>query len=75
MTKADTAFTQAVEHADKSDLENLLDTDFTWTNAGGKGSDEGQRKFYAGLPHLLFRVAKDSESKAYTYGDLTAMSR
>ena len=68
MSKADTAFAEAVVHADKSALEKLLDADFTWINAEGRVQTKAQ--VLRELPQPLFWVPKDSESKSYTYGDL-----
>jgi hypothetical protein len=68
MSKADTAFEQAVAKADKSALEKLLDADFTWTNAEGKVQTKAQ--VLRELPKAAITNAKNAESKAYTYGDL-----
>jgi hypothetical protein len=68
MTRADTAFAQAVAKSDRSALEKLLDADFTWTNAGGKVRTKAQ--VLRELPKAANMDAKNAESKAYTYGDL-----
>jgi len=68
MMKADTAFAQAIEHADKSALEKLLDADFTWTSAAGRVRTKTQ--VLRDLPKAAIASAKNAESKSYTYGDL-----
>jgi hypothetical protein len=68
MTRADTAFAQAVAKSDRSALEKLLDADFTWTNAGGKVRTKAQ--VLRELPKTAIPDARSAESKAYTYGDL-----
>jgi hypothetical protein len=69
MMQADAAFAKAVAKVDKSALEKLVDADFTWTDAGGKTQTRPQvlRK----LPTSAITDAKNAESKAYTYGDLS----
>jgi hypothetical protein len=69
MMQADAAFAKAVAKVDKSALEKLVDADFTWTDAGGKTQTRPQvlRK----LPISAITDAKNAESKAYTYGDLS----
>jgi len=69
MTKADTAFAQAIANADKSALEKLLDADFTWTDTGGQVKTKAQ--VLRELPKTAIPTsAKNAESKSYTYGDL-----
>jgi hypothetical protein len=68
MTHADAAFTQAVAMADKSALGNLLDADFTWTDATGKVQTKAQ--ILREVPKGAITNAENAESKAYTYGDL-----
>lgn len=69
MTKADTAFAQAIANDDKSALEKLLDADFTWTDAGGQVKTKAQ--VLRELPKTAITTsAKDVESKSYTYGGL-----
>jgi len=68
MMEADTAFAQAVETANKSALEKVLDADFTWTDAAGKVQTKAQ--VLRELPKSAFTNARNAESKSYTYGDL-----
>jgi hypothetical protein len=68
MMHADTALTQAIAKADKSALEKLLDTDFTWTDAAGK--IQSRTQVLGQLPKPLIADASNAESKAYTYGGL-----
>lgn len=68
MLRADRAFTQAIAKADPSALENLLDTEFTWTDADGKVQTKAQ--VLGKLPRAAIAGAKDAESKAYSYGEL-----
>jgi hypothetical protein len=68
MMLADTALAQAIERADKSTFEKLLDADFTWTNAAGKVQTRAQ--VLRELPTGVIADARNAESKAYTYGDL-----
>lgn len=67
MKKADEAFERALAKADKTALEKLLDTDFTWTDAAGKVQTKAQ--VLRDRPKAAIN-AKDAELKAYTYGDL-----
>jgi hypothetical protein len=68
MMHADTALAQAIAKADKSALEKLLDTDFTWTDAAGK--IQSRTQVLGQLPKPLIADASNAESKAYTYGGL-----
>jgi len=69
MTKADTAFAQAIVNADKPALEKLLDADFMWTDAGGQVKTKAQ--VLRELPKTAIPAsAKNAASKSYTYGDL-----
>jgi hypothetical protein len=56
MMKADTAFAQAIENADKSALEKLLDADFTWTDAGGKVQTKDTNKLSREVPPAWSRT-------------------
>lgn len=68
MKQADSAFTQAVANSDKSELEKLLDADFTWTNSSGKIQTSAQ--VLGKVPQPAITNANDAETKVYTYGDL-----
>jgi hypothetical protein len=68
MKQADAAFAQAVANTDKSALEKLLDVDFTWTSATGNVQTTAQ--VLRELPKAPIVEVGNSESKAYTYGDL-----
>jgi hypothetical protein len=69
MSKADTAFAQALLNDDKSTLERLLDADFTWTDT--KGQIKTKVQVLKEPPRTAIPTsAKNAESKSYTYGDL-----
>lgn len=68
MVQADKAFVQAIAKSDKSSLERLLDTDFTWTTAVGKVQTKAL--VLQDLPKVAIPDEKTAESKPYTYGDL-----
>jgi putative heme-binding domain-containing protein len=67
MNAADAAFVRAIANADQSALENLLDTDFTWTSAAGVVRTRAQ---VLREPTKMAITAEHSDSKAFTYGDL-----
>jgi len=68
MKQADAAFTQAVANSDKSELEKLLDADFTWTNSSGKIQTRAQ--VLGKVPEPAITNSNDAETKVYMYGDL-----
>ncbi|MBZ5578676.1 MAG: nuclear transport factor 2 family protein [Acidobacteriia bacterium] len=67
MIQADAVFVQAAAKADKPALEQLLDPDFTWTDAAGRVQTKAQVS--AELPTMAI-AAGNTVSKAYTYGTL-----
>ena len=68
MQQADRAFVQAVARTDKSVLEKLLDTDFTWTSADGKIQTKAQ--VLRSLPAPAIENDSAAELKSYVYGNL-----
>ncbi len=68
MLKADAAFVHAVSVSNKAELAGLLDPEFTWISATGRVTARAQVLEQA--PHPLFAAAKDSETRAFTYGEL-----
>lgn len=68
ISKADTAFVQAVAKADTSALEKLLDANFTWTDALGAVHTRAQ--VLREVPKSAIPNAANAESKTHVYGDL-----
>jgi hypothetical protein len=68
LVQADHRFVQAVARNDKSALLGLLDSDFLWTDFGGKSLSKSQ--VLQNVPKPLIAAENDAESKAYDYGQL-----
>ena len=66
MLQADHAFVQAVAHSDSGALRNLLDADFTWTDAGG--NTESKAQVLQRLPKPALGDESGAERKSYAYG-------
>jgi hypothetical protein len=67
MTQADGAFVRAITTANTSDLENLLDADFTWTTGAGVVQTRAQ---VLQQPRMAITTTGKMDSKVYSYGDL-----
>ena len=68
MLQADRAFVEAVNRADLTALDRLLDADFTWTNFEGKTQIKSEVLRH--LPSVLNRAPEQAELKQYTYGEI-----
>jgi len=68
LVQADHRFVQAVARNDKAALQGLLDSDFLWTDSGGKSLSRVQ--FLQNVPKPLIAPENDGESKTYDYGQL-----
>src|SRR5215475_12247092 len=68
MMQAEAALWQAVTNADRSALENVLDSDFTWTNSTGRVLTKAQ--VLAELPKMAIAPAQNAEREVYGYGEL-----
>jgi hypothetical protein len=63
VAKADSAFVQAVAHADTAGVEQLLDADFTWTSADG--AVHSWSEVVHQLPKTAIASEKDEESQVF----------
>jgi hypothetical protein len=68
LVQADHRFVQAVARNDKAALQGLLDSDFLWTDSGGKSLS--RVRFLQNVPKPLIATENDGESKTYDYGQL-----
>lgn len=68
LAQVDRQFVQAFVKSDKAALQNLLDSDFRWTNSRGKSLTKSQ--VLKSPPKPLIPTDNDAESKTYDYGQL-----
>jgi hypothetical protein len=68
LVKADAEFVKAVTARNRAVLKNLLDTDFTWTTAGG--TVQKRSDILRQLPKTAIADEKNAESRVFTYGSL-----
>jgi hypothetical protein len=64
--QADHAFVQALAKSDKTSLDKLLDTDFTWTDSKGKNQTKAESLQNLPTPAAGY----DAEAKERRYGDV-----
>ena len=68
MLEADHAFVRAVNAADRSALDGLLDADFTWTNFAGKNRTKAE--VLQNIPREMNGASEPAEFKEYMYGEV-----
>src|SRR5579862_4244380 len=69
IASADAAFLQAIAHGSTAGVENLLDTEVTWTDAGGRVQSKAQ--VLRGIPKPVITTnLKDAETRTYAYQSL-----